>query len=92
MSEMIIDNNILFFAFRYALGRKSTAPSMVITAILRNLKNIEDIDIERYIKEISNCNDFGMEIDKKNWISLKKDLEMELELRKTLAPKYNIHE
>lgn len=76
-----VDNDILFFAFRYALGRKSIAPTTVMTNIICNLKNISDNDLNRYILEIKECNDYGMDIDKKNWLNLKKEIENELNYR-----------
>lgn len=77
-----VDRNILFFAFRYALGRMTYAPSTVIDNIKANIKNIRTNDIEVYIKEINECNNYGMEIDKKCWLNLKNYLEDELNKRK----------
>lgn len=81
MQEIVVDAHTLFFAFKYALGRKSAAPSIVMTAIINNIENLDDNEIKRYIKEIENCKDFGLDIDKENWLRLKKDLEDELEFR-----------
>lgn len=81
MQEIVVDAHTLFFAFKYALGRKSAAPSIVMTAIINNIKNLDDNEIKRYIKEIENCKDFGLDTDKENWLNLKKDLEDELEFR-----------
>ena len=81
MDKIIVDTHTLFFAFRYALGRKSAAPSIVMTAIIRNIEKLDDIELKRYIKEIETCENYGMDSDKENWLNLKKDLEAELEFR-----------
>ena len=79
MDKIIVDTHTLFFAFRYALGRKSAAPSIVMTSIINNVNKLEDAELERYIKEISECQDYG--IYEENWLKLKEDLEFELKLR-----------
>lgn len=81
MDKIIVDNNTLFFAFKYALGRKSAAPNIVMTAIIKNIEKLDEVDIKRYINEIENCKDFGTEDNENNWLNLKKDLECELKFR-----------
>jgi hypothetical protein len=82
MKNINVCNNTLFLAFKYALGRKSSAPSIVMTDIIKNKEKIEDIYLKKYIEEIDNCTDFGLEKD--NWLRLRDDLQIELEYRKTL--------
>jgi len=81
VQEIVVDAHTLFFAFKYALGRKSAAPSIVMTAIIKNMEKLSDVELRRYIKEIEECKDYGLDTDKENWLSLKKDLEAELEFR-----------
>lgn len=81
MENLSVDSNSLFFAFRYSLGRKSYAPSIVMTDIIKNIKKISTADLKRYVFEINECNDLGMEIDKANWMNLKRDIEIELSCR-----------
>lgn len=81
MQEIVVDTHTLFFAFKYALGRKSAAPSIVMTAIIKNMEKLNDVELRRYIKEIEECKDYGLDTDKENWLNLKKDLEDELEFR-----------
>lgn len=81
MQEIVVDTHTLFFAFKYALGRKSAAPSIVMTAIIKNMEKLNDVELKRYIKEIEECKDYGLDTDKENWLNLKKDLEAELEFR-----------
>lgn len=76
-----VERDILIFAFRYALGRMSCAPYTVVNAIKSNIKNISDNDIRLYIKEIQECENYGMDFDKEYWLNLKKYLEDELKNR-----------
>ena len=79
--KIVTDRNILLFAFRYALGRMSYAPGMVIDSIKENIENISSNDIEQYIREIEGCNDYGMAFDKTTWLNFCEYLKHELRLR-----------
>ena len=63
---------MLFYALRYALGRQTFAPSIVIDNIKANIDlfNINDIDL--IIKEIEvhekYGTSYGMDCDKKKWM------------------------
>lgn len=82
MNKLKVDNHTLFFAFRYALGRSTFAPSIVIDDILNNVKSISTTDINLYIKEISECSYYGnMDSDKETWLYLKNKLQEELNIR-----------
>lgn len=76
-----VDRNILFFAFRYSLGRMSYAPGVVTNNIKANIKEISTGDIEAYIGEINECESYGMEMDKQHWLNFKNYLERELNQR-----------
>lgn len=79
-----VDREILFFAFRYALGRMSYAPSTVTDNIKANINNVSTSDIEAYIKEIKEHTNYGMEMDKTHWLNFVKYLEIELEKRNSI--------
>lgn len=84
-----VDRNILFFSFRYALGRMTYAPSTVIDNIKFNLDKIPSHEIELYIREIEEFENYGMDCDVKTWTSFLKFLKIELEKRqrkKEIAP------
>jgi len=75
MAEMnkkaLVDKTILIFALRYALGRKTSAPSIVIEAIQDNIDIFDIWEIEIMIKEIDECRDYGMECDKIQWLGFR---------------------
>lgn len=74
----LVDRDILFYAFRYALGRRSYAPAVVVDNIKANIRNISKGDIKAYIREISECDDLGDEMDVRFWNGFKNYLENEL--------------
>ncbi|GAB6429125.1 hypothetical protein bcgnr5372_40940 [Bacillus luti] len=76
---LIVDREVMFFAFRYALGRQSMAPTIVTENIKANIKEISIGDIHAYIREIDECSDLGMGMDKDHWMEFKKYLEAELQ-------------
>lgn len=67
---------ILFFAFRYALGRHSTAPTTVCNQIKENIElfNVYDLDmIEEEIREelnSGNYSDASHSVDAETWEEL----------------------
>lgn len=70
-----VNRDILIYAFRYALGRMSYAPSIVTDAVKDNIDNISSEDIRLYIKEIYDCEGYGIEFDKEHWLNFAKYLE-----------------
>ena len=66
-NKSLVDKTILVFALRYALGRKTSAPSIVIEAIQDNIDIFDTWEIEVIIKEIDECRYYGMECDKIQW-------------------------
>lgn len=79
--KLIVDREIMFFAFRYALGRMTYAPNSVISSIKDNIINISTTDIKQYIKEIHECENYGMSFDETTWTNFAKYLENELKNR-----------
>ena len=70
-NKTLVDKAILVFALRYALGRKTSAPSIVIEAIQDNIDIFDTWEIEVIIKEIAECRDYGMECDKIQWLGFR---------------------
>jgi hypothetical protein len=67
------DKTILLFAFRYALGRMSTAPSIVTDLIRDNWDRIDSVTRNQIKSEINDAirlDTIGMEMDKKTWESV----------------------
>jgi len=67
---MKVSNFTLMFAFRYALGRMSTAPSIVVEDILNNwdkLTDYEKEEIKNEIKQVIKENRAGMNCDIEEW-------------------------
>lgn len=62
-----VNKDIVIYAFRYALGRRSYAPTNVMSAINKNLHLFNRNDIEQMIYEIDECHDLGMEMDIRSW-------------------------
>lgn len=77
-----VDRETLFYAFRYAMGRMSFAPSTVMDNIKENINGLSTGDIQAYAREIGECAHLGMEMDIKEWHEFKEYLERELENRK----------
>ena len=75
-NTMQVSKDILFYAFRYSLGRQTFAPTQVMEAIRNNISRISDHDIEQYIEEIEDQKRFGygMECDKNEWLNFKQYL------------------
>ena len=64
------EEGIMFYAFRYALGRKTYAVSTVSTALIDNWHLISNKTKEIIIDEINKAiekGDAGMEMDVKQW-------------------------
>ena len=67
---MNVSEFTLLFAFRYALGRMSTAPSYVVRDLKRNWNNFDETHkklIKEEIKEAMKENRAGMSCDIENW-------------------------
>jgi hypothetical protein len=81
-----VDREILFYAFRYSLGRQTFAPTTAMDNIKCNIKDISTGDIKAYIREIKEQEvyGYGMECDKRDWLNFMKYLESELLTRSTI--------
>jgi len=67
---MQVDKEVLIFAFRYALGRKSTAVPIVAENLKRNWNKLNDFDrkqIKNDIKSAIEQNKAGMKMDIQIW-------------------------
>ena len=65
-----VSDHTLFFAFRYALGRMSTAPSIVADDLKRNWHLLDSGTKKRIKEEINEAIEkktIGMECDKDVW-------------------------
>jgi hypothetical protein len=60
----------IFGCFRYSLGRKTYMPSTICKIIKDNPELFNSTDWERFIEEINECEDLGMNCDKKTWNDL----------------------
>lgn len=77
--------DILFFAFRYALGRRTFAPSIVAKEIKHNIKILPTGDLKNIANEIMEAwavGGLGDECDIRTWTDLHDLIEKELERRK----------
>ncbi|MBO0602747.1 hypothetical protein I2483_13850 [Sporosarcina sp. E16_3] len=79
--KLKVNKEILFYAFRYALGRMSYAPSTIMDNIKANINDLSTGDIQAYIREVAECENYGMEMDKTSWLGFKAYLENELKIR-----------
>lgn len=76
--------DILFFAFRYALGRRTFAPSIVSMQIKQTIKGIPTSYLKSIDKEIMDAwavGELGDECDVRTWVNLQDTIEAELRLR-----------
>jgi len=62
----------IFGCFRYSLGRMTYMPSLVVNVIKENKHIFNQYDWERFIQEIDECKNLGMECDKQTWYELKR--------------------
>lgn len=69
-----VDSTIMIFAFRYALGRMSYAPGMVVETLIKNEDHIPKANKELIIHEIldheSTFGNLGHEYDRRTWYDL----------------------
>ncbi len=68
--KLQVDKHILIFALRYALGRKTSAPSIIYDNLLPNLEYFELWELELIAKEITDAqmrNNLGDECDVRVW-------------------------
>lgn len=76
MTALVSDNDMdtmLFYAFRYALGRSTYAVNDVATLLIKHkhaLSHQTKVKIEEEILSALNTDNAGMEIDKKDWLEV----------------------
>ena len=76
---MLVSQDTLFYAFRYALGRASFAPKIVIDDVLKNLDLMDEHSIKQIIREIETAPSLGHDMDKIGWLVFKEKLEQVVE-------------
>lgn len=82
MININLSEDILFYAFRYVLGRSTYAVHDVIDEINKNI-NILSINILTLIKkEILEAPTLGMDIDREAWMNLYKKLDQKINNKK----------
>ncbi len=72
--QITVNESILFWAFRYALGRMTYATGDVGDHIIMNQEKLSHKFKKNVIHEIREReykNELGMECDRKNWINVK---------------------
>ena len=79
--KLAVTNDILFFAFRYALSSSSDVPVLVIDTIKENINSIKDFDLRKYIREIYECRNSGIITDEATWLDFADYLQDELRSR-----------
>lgn len=75
---MNVSGDILFYAFRYALGRSTYAVDDVVTDVIRNTDELSATTKSRIKKEIDVAIEkghAGMKCDVDNWMKLRDHLE-----------------
>lgn len=71
-----IDKDMLIFGMRYALGRQTFAPTIVIENIKHNIDKIDNNIIDIMIRDIEgHPGSLGMDCDVRKWMAFKKYLE-----------------
>lgn len=75
-------SEIIFYAFRYALGRMTYAVSTVAEFIINNLEDLDETDKNLIVKEIKEAIDegnAGMQCDIDQWLKVVNAIEKECE-------------
>lgn len=69
-----VEVSVLIFAMRYAMGRQTCSPSIVVDNIKHNISKINNIQVEFMIRSIERHGEyfsFGMECDEALWLGFK---------------------
>lgn len=94
-----VGEDVLVFAFRYALGRMSYAPHTVIECIIENLGELKSHTISQMDKEIGEYYDVDLtpfrpseddleHFEKGRWLWLRNELRKEVIMRKSEGAEY----
>ena len=62
-------------AVRYALGRRTYVTSCVSNFMIESIPEMSEKTKSIMIRDIEECNDLGMDCDRKNWNNLLKKLK-----------------
>ena len=77
--QFTVEKDIIFYALRYAIGRKTFAPKTVVDNIKNNIDLFSLSDLQMIIEEIKNYGNYdpsyGDECDKNTWFGLVDYLE-----------------
>lgn len=82
--------DMYFYAFRYALGRTTSAPDTVAEHCIKRIKYFDDYHLNRFCKEIDEAIErkaAGMECDIKAWKRLYEEANTELMVRLVMGNK-----
>ncbi|TWT01571.1 hypothetical protein [Planomicrobium sp. CPCC 101079] len=79
--KLAVTNDVLFFAFKYALGSSSDESVLVIDTLKENIKSIEAVDLREYIREIYEFRNSGKITDEAAWLDFVDYLQEELQSR-----------
>lgn len=71
VKNIFVSSDIVLYAFRYCLGRKTYAVSDFVHEIIGQIENIDENIKNIMIREIDNSKDLGMTIDKAEWLRLR---------------------
>ncbi len=75
----MLNNRIIIYAFRYALGRMSGSASDVCDCIKENVDSFKSWELKQIIEEIKQYEEMygklGMDCDKQTWYNLIEFLE-----------------
>lgn len=85
--KCIVEPYILIYAFRYALGRMTGAPTDVVEAILENKDKLDiwqQVQIYTDIRKAEKENRLGQDCDKEVWLRLKNEFAPDVEKNKVL--------
>ena len=78
-----VTSTVLFYAFRYALGRRTGAPSTIASAMEKNLDEFAEWELKQIVKEILEYEDYsgslGDDCDKEVWYDLVEVLNDKIE-------------
>lgn len=80
--EFLVERDILMYALRYSLGRRTFAPTIVADNIKSNIDKFNKTDLQLIIKDIDEQKDFGGygdRCDKDTFMSLRKYLVSRME-------------
>lgn len=79
-----VSEDVLFWAFRYALGRQTGSVADVVDAIIMNVSNITHKTALQMIQEIEDANtmdEIGMDIDRDEWMKAQTILKKKVGVR-----------